>query len=190
MIKITSDEQKIIAAALQEGKSYSEIGLLVGRTKNQIFDEVWKGGGPKKYVPSERPMKFLSPEEKRAIERELKNGKSHSEIAALLNRTYNTIKSEIKRNGGRENYCAQKSISHSQDNRHGVYQSLTEEQKNIIREGYEAGEKIASLSQKAECSTYKVDQYVHSYRETKKIEERLEALESHIEILFDLIKKG
>lgn len=53
-------------------------------------------------------FKQLTLEERRLIEKYIKMGISFNQQARMIGRSNYTIADEIRRNGGRENYCAEK----------------------------------------------------------------------------------
>lgn len=105
--------------------------------------------------------KPLSLEERKEIERLLKQSHTGGAIGRILGLCKTTINFEVRRNGGRENYCAKKAQEVADENKVDRYKKTA-----------------ASLKGK--------DNWVKDF--TKNIKLRIENLEMQIEILIDEVK--
>ena len=121
---LTFEERLVIERLLSRGISLELISFELNRAKSTITTEISLNGGKEKYSAEEGQKRrndqinkigsfqhksdSLTIKERELIESLLKENLTGSEIARKLNRSKNTINSEIRRNGGRLNYSGEK----------------------------------------------------------------------------------
>ncbi len=97
----------LLWTAWHEGLSNHKIAKLVGIKPPSVFKYLYKHGGIEPRVRKRRDC-WLSHEEREEISRELACGTSLRQIARDLNRSPSTISREVQRNGGADEYRAEK----------------------------------------------------------------------------------
>jgi len=141
----------------------------------------------------------ISLEERKSIEKLVSLGWTIGAIASSIGRSHSGVKLELKRNGGRHNYNALKAQeAHAAARRARTahkQKGFTSEQLQIIKEGLDRGDPYTQIMERSGVTIYMLKQYVkRNGIVAKKMNyasfiERIEAIESQIEIILDLIKE-
>ena len=105
--RLSRDEVTKLWAGWHQGLAHHKIAKLVGIKPPSVFEFLAKFGGIEP-VPRRRRTGFLSSEEREEISRGLAAGWSMRDLAYELGRSPSTISREIARNGGRDQYRAEK----------------------------------------------------------------------------------
>lgn len=142
-------------------------------------------------------MRFLNLDERKYIEEQLPSGKSLSEIARELNRAKNIVITEVRRNGGRENYNADKSHKEAlrRRPRHGkikiiaLKKDLTDEQVKLIYTMWKNGKSMYQIEEKFNISYSRVQEII-IYSLLIKNEKLIEDFETRITKLEKKINKS
>jgi len=103
----TREELRLMWDHWQEGDSLHEIARLLGRSHGTIAGVLSRTGGVRP-SPRKRSRRALGLSEREEISRGLAAGQSFQSIAALLGRVPSTVSREVRRNGGRQQYRANK----------------------------------------------------------------------------------
>lgn len=114
-INYSAAQRTVIWENYRKGESLHAIARLFDRHHGSVAGIIRRAGGIK---PAERKRRntYLSPEEREDISRGIANGTSIRSIAKALNRAPSTVSREISRNGGLENYRANKADAQAWEN--------------------------------------------------------------------------
>lgn len=144
-------------------------------------------------------VKSFSLEERKTIERLLKEGLSRHSIAIMLNRSSSGLRTEVARNGGAENYSAAaaqaNSIQIKTRRLNKIKKTFSPHQLTIISEGVIEKLSVAIIASSAGCSKAAIRTHFRdnniSYlpRNSIGFERRLQAVETKVEIMMDIIKE-
>lgn len=139
----------------------------------------------------------LSFEERKEIERLLKEGRATGYIAFILERSHSCIKQELRRSGGREFYdaiCANNlSIERNKEKKEKLKKPFSLEQMDIINQGVAQGwsqnkiRALAGVSHWKIAKYFKDNQIKYVPKNYTSFEQRIESLEQQIEIILDEI---
>lgn len=137
-------------------------------------------------------------EERKAIEKLLSENWTIGAIASSIGRSHSGIKLEIRRSGGRDSYNAQKAHEcHLAIRRDAVIKNqkgLSDETVRIIKEGISRGDSLTKIRKAANVTRHMLKESIKRFGwESKKRNyvsfiERIEVIESQVEILFDVLK--
>ncbi len=105
--RMSTAEVATLWAGWHQGLAHHKIAKLVGIKPSSVLEFLAKHGGIEPR-PRKRRESSLSQEERETISRELACGTSMREIAVLIDRSPSTVSREIARNGGTEDYRAER----------------------------------------------------------------------------------
>jgi len=113
----TQTDKTLMWDRWQKGESLNSIARLLGTSHSAISGVLSKTGGVR---PAERQRSrvALTLAEREEISRGVAAGQSLRTIAAMLGRAPSTISREVKRNGGRQSYRANKAEQAAWDRAH------------------------------------------------------------------------
>jgi len=144
--------------------------------------------------------------ERKTIEDGVRKGLSTAQIASILKRSVNSIKVEIRINGGKESYNAEKSQTAANGRKKTRLQKIswqpTEEQRKFIAEALEKKIPFTKISEHTgirrqtlwklvakEFPTYQKKSSWQLYERVDHLENLVECLQQQIEIIFDTLKE-
>jgi len=144
--------------------------------------------------------------ERKIIEEGLRKGLSTTQIASILKRSVNPIKVEIRINGGKESYNAEKGQTAANGRKKTRFEKIswspTEEQRKFIAEALDKKIPLMKISEHTgirrqtlwklvakEFPTYKKKASWALYERVDHLENLVECLQQQIEIIFDTIKE-
>jgi IS30 family transposase len=140
----------------------------------------------------------LSLSERKIIEEGCKNGSSYREMARRLGRSHYCIRYEIIKNGGKEKYSAdfaqENNAQRKEERKRKVVGGLTDKQMEILVDCIQQGANIAEIRLKVGCSYNTVRNHFNKMgieikrRNYSNFLNRIEALESHVELILDILK--
>jgi IS30 family transposase len=102
--RLSAAERAEVRRLAREGRSFREIGGMVGRAP-RVVTRVVRGEGRHRYVDW-APAGRLSLEEREEISRGLRAGESLSAVARRIGRAPSTVSREVAAGGGRDRYRA------------------------------------------------------------------------------------
>ncbi len=152
-----------------------------------------------------KQIKKLTHEERKEIEKLLKQGRSLNFICFHLKRSKVCIQGEVKKNGGRDLYDSVQAQNRANLSMRGPPPiPLTLEQISIIKKGMEDGKSIYGIAAMAGIGKRKATKYILSLggdydpnnlkklqrtgKEGFTFEERIESLEQQVEILTEKLR--
>jgi Helix-turn-helix domain len=152
-------------------------------------------------------MKRILKHERQIIERMLKEGHNFAEIGRFLGRTRGSIKQEIFRAGGKNNYNAEQAEAAAIRRMENMCSKLrvlgtkkiSDEQKEIMKRGIDENWSLNKIRVSAGVGRSALDRFVkenHILRptgemlgNTRMLYERIKMLEMQLEIIIDQIKE-
>lgn len=144
--------------------------------------------------------KELDSEERQSIERLLKDGMTLREISRYLGRSYNTIGTEMAKNGGRKNYKAQNAQQLADITREKrmekLRRPLSENEVKMIQECLKKDYSMNRIRQTVGVTYFKLRKYLDENelsikrRSYVEFSQRIELLEQQLEIMLSIIEKG
>jgi len=133
------------------------------------------------------------------IEEMLRAGAKTGTIAASLSRSHSGVKCEIRRSGGRENYCAhtaQKISDLNKENRiRALRKGFSEEEARLITAGVGEGWSRNKIATNVGCTHHRLRQFLKQMdmktlpKNYVAFEERISALEQQVEIILEIMEK-
>jgi IS30 family transposase len=143
--------------------------------------------------------KLYSLKERQLIEKMVKSGYTGAMMADQLKRSKGGINAEIARNGGRSCYNAEKAHELFTQLRQNKIDKLKHHysvnQTDMIKIGLQKGLSLHELSTLTGSSRHKLRAWINenTYKLTENknepIEDRLSALEQHVDIILDILKE-
>lgn len=146
--------------------------------------------------------RFYTFDERRTIEKSIKEGKTFREISHILNRPPLSVKFEITKHGGTQNYNALEAHEQTKKNRtHSVAyapREFTEEERILAKEMIDQGFSFTKIKKQLKISYYSLVRNLKNSNITlpnsitadriKSTEERLDSLEMQLDIILDNLK--
>jgi helix-turn-helix protein len=141
----------------------------------------------------------LKLEERKSIEHLLKEGWTLGAIARSIGRSHSGVKLEVKRNGGREVYNAERAQSNYEAARRAYrinqQKGWTEEQLGIIKEGLEKGWSQREIIKRTKVTPYMLRAYLertgmkHKANTVVGLYERVGIIEGQIEVILEVLRE-
>lgn len=138
-------------------------------------------------------------EERRMIEKLLKDGRVNGNIAYHINRTVSCVKKEILRNGGRLHYSAVKAQEaadlRKESKNAKISKSLLPSEQELVKKLALEGHSINSIRSKTAISRHLLIKFLRQSeiavksRNYLSFEERITQLEMQMEILIDALRE-
>lgn len=134
-------------------------------------------------------------EERKQIEYLLKKKQTKRSIASYLTVSYEALAYEILRGGGKQNYSAEYAQTQSERTFLNEKRFFSQEEKDQIELWVEEGHGISYMRKKLGCGWHRLTEYLNSVDlNTKRVSiekllKRVECLEEHLKIIYDILEK-
>jgi hypothetical protein len=191
---ITRDQKIIIKEMLDKKFGLFKISEALKLPYEKVRIEIYANGGKENYdpnSPSRNGKSRITFQERKLIQEMISQEKSNLDIASAVNRARSTIVDEVLRNGGREKYSAEEAHRRSESCMHESQDTkiyLDENQQKII-EMIQQGIGTQKIADTLQVSKRRILIFKNFHEPFMALENRICAIESQLEILFEIINK-